>query len=302
MTKTQLENSTSKHEIILSLIVVTYNRNKELYRFLESITKQEYHSRIEIILINQGSPLKSIQEIFDKYNWKLIEVGKIMPLSIARNIGLDFIKGKIIAFPDDDCWYAPGFIDNIISKFAEHQNYECICVSVFDPIKNKTYGKRPLDIKRKISFKNVIQLPVSVGIFVRATIIKKHSIRFNENLGAGTFLGGGEETAFVCSLLKHEGKAIYDGSLRVYHELDDYTLISLDKVKKYSRGYGFIIGSILAEKKFIVIPAILIFIIKSTAALLLKSYKRKYIAMYTTRIRFFFVGIYSAFKTRESVF
>jgi len=302
MLKKNFDHFNERHDIVLSLIVTTYNRPKELQRFLDSISNQQYKHKFEIILINQGSPDINIKRLFEQSDWQLIECNSQIPLSVARNKGMEIYRGKLIGFPDDDCWYPPGFIDGIIEKFDQYELYEAICVSVFDPIQNKTYGKRPIDLCCDLNFKNVIQLPVSVGIFVRTAIIKKIALRFNETLGAGTFYGGGEETAFVCSVLKSGARVIYDGSLSVYHELDDYSQISLEKVKKYSMGYGYIAGSILVDKRYEAIPSFLYFIIKSVAALLIRSYKKRYRNIYSTRLEFFFLGIFEAFKNENNIF
>ena len=291
-----------EQEIDLSLILTTCNRQLELNRFIQSILHQPCRYSIEIILINQGSPDATMQAIFAENNWKLIECGEVIPLSIARNKGMKIFRGRFLCIPDDDCWYAPGFIDSIIEKFDQYPAHEAICVSVFDPIQNRPYGARPMNVCCKLTFKNVVQLPVSVGIFLRTGIIKKYNLRFNEQLGAGTFYGGGEETAFLCSVLKRGGQIVYDGSLRVYHEVDDYSQISLEKVKKYSRGYGFIIGNILADKRFAVLPSIFVFVIKSMSGLILKSYRKKYVLMYGTRLKYFFVGLFAALRSKEIVF
>lgn len=295
-------NTNTEQNIVLSLIVTTYNKPEALQRFLHSIIDQQCNNKFEIILVNQGAPDTSLKKLFEQFDWQLIECDNLTPLSAARNIGMENYRGKLIGFPDDDCWYPLGFIDGIIEKFDQYQAYEAICVSVFDPIQNKPYGKRPTDLCCELTFKNVIQLPVSVGIFMRTAIIKKYSLKFNENLGAGTFYGGGEETAFLCSLLKRKGGIIYDGSLTVYHEVDDYNQISLEKVRRYSRGYGYIAGSILVDKRYEAIPSFLYFIMKSVVALLIRSYKRHYFLMYSTRLKFFFLGIFAAFRNEKNIF
>ena len=291
-----------KKDISLSLILTTYNRLDVLQRFIESLLKHKIVNSYEVILLNQGIPNPNIKLIFEQQGWQLIEIGTLTPLSIVRNIGLSHCRGDLVGFPDDDCWYAPKFIDDIIEKFYYYKDYTCICVSVFDPIVGKPYGNRPKNLCCNLTFTNVAKLPVSVGIFIRTDFIHKNSLKFNEKLGAGTFYGGGEETAFLCSLLKRNARIIYDGSLSVYHEIDDYSEILLAKVEKYSRGYGYVAGAILVNHRYEAVPSFLIFILKSSAGLLLRSYKKKYFLMYSTRLKYFFEGVFKAFKSSDGIF
>lgn len=289
------------NQLKLSLIITTYNRQKELKRFIDSIQHQEIN-KFEIILVNQGYIDSDIRNIFNKYNWKIIETNGQIPLSVARNIGLKYIKGKYIGFPDDDCWYTTHFINDVIEKLENLINCEAICVSVYDPILKLPYGDRPKNVIRELNFSNVIKLPVSVGIFIKSKFVSDFNLHFNEKLGAGTYYGGGEETAFLCNVLKKNKKIIYNGFLTVYHEVDNYQEISIEKVVKYSRGYGYIIGSILRNRKFMVLPSVIFFLSKSLGGLLLRCYSKKHFLVYYNRIKYFFSGVFDAFKDNEPAF
>jgi len=285
----------------LSLIVTTYNREQELKRFVDSIKIQDT-KRFEVILVNQGIISNDIRSVFNENSWTIIETGKQVPLSIARNFGLKVIKGKFVGFPDDDCWYSNDFINNIIAALESLNEYEALCVSVYDPILQLPYGDRPQNVKKELNFSNVIKLPVSVGIFIKTKFVYDFNLQFNEKLGAGAYYGGGEETAFLCNVLKHNKKILYNGFLTVYHEVDNYQLISIEKVKKYSRGYGYIIGSILMNGKLEVLPSVIFFLLKSFGGLIIRFYDKRIVFIYLNRIIYFFNGIRDAFKETQPVF
>ena len=288
-------------ELKLSLIVTSNNRGKELNRFIDSIKFQDVN-KFQVILINQGEINVELRKLFSKYNWTIVDIGKQVPLSYARNIGLKYIKGEFIGFPDDDCWYSYNFINDIILELDKLNGSEALCVSVFDPILQVPYGDRPRNIIKVLNFSNVIKLPVSVGIFIKAKMVSDFKMQFNEKLGAGTFYGGGEETAFLCKVLMYKKKVIYNGFLTVYHEVDNYNEISIEKVVKYSRGYGYIIGSILRNHKFMVLPSVILFLSKSFGGLLLRVYSKKHFLVYYNRIKYFFSGVFDAFKDRDPAF
>jgi predicted glycosyltransferase involved in capsule biosynthesis len=85
------------------LIVTSRIQNGLINRFLESVEHQSQDLNIIITYINQGGgSLSSLN-----YNIKIIEIkSEKTSISKARNLGLtNAIESKIIAFPDDDCWY-----------------------------------------------------------------------------------------------------------------------------------------------------------------------------------------------------
>lgn len=91
----------------VSVIIPVYNVEKYLAECLDSVLNQEYPD-MEIICIDDCSTDYS-KAILDKYKdrntcIKIVYNSKNKGLSAARNIGLDFAKGKYILFLDsDDC-------------------------------------------------------------------------------------------------------------------------------------------------------------------------------------------------------
>lgn len=90
----------------LSIIIPVYNVEDYLPKCIESVINQTYPN-IEIILVNDGSTDGSgiICEAYSKDNSKIQVIHKANGgLSSARNVGLDAVNGKYIAFVDSDDW------------------------------------------------------------------------------------------------------------------------------------------------------------------------------------------------------
>lgn len=91
-------------EYIVSIIIPIYNVEKYLEECLDSLVKQTLQG-IQVILVNDGSTDRS-GEIADKYvaqydNFMVVHKEN-EGVSIARNIGLRYVKGKYILFVDSD--------------------------------------------------------------------------------------------------------------------------------------------------------------------------------------------------------
>ena len=125
-----------EEEILISVIVAVHNVEKYITKCIESIINQTYHE-LEIILIDDGSTDESgsICDRFILMDSRIHVIHKEQggPGS-ARNAGLDYSKGELIAFVDGDDW-----IDkNMLSSMLEIMNrYDadvvaCRYRSVFD--------------------------------------------------------------------------------------------------------------------------------------------------------------------------
>jgi glycosyltransferase involved in cell wall biosynthesis len=85
-----------------SIIIVTYNKHKELFNCLESITRCQSQHPFEVIVIFNGDRtyMEKCSQTFKKFSLHFIH--KSSPAS-ARNFGISKAKGEYIFFLDDNC-------------------------------------------------------------------------------------------------------------------------------------------------------------------------------------------------------
>lgn len=91
---------------LVSVIIPTYNREKEISAAVESVLKQTYQN-IELIVVDDGSTDATLKKL-SKYDDKIRVVcqDNAGP-SAARNHGVSVSNGEIIAFLDSDDLYLP---------------------------------------------------------------------------------------------------------------------------------------------------------------------------------------------------
>ena len=97
---------------LISVIISTYQREKELERAIDSVLAQTYKN-IEIIVVDdngKGSEfqlkVEKIMKSYEKYsNITYLCNEKNLGGALARNVGIDNSNGKYIAFLDDDDQY-----------------------------------------------------------------------------------------------------------------------------------------------------------------------------------------------------
>ena len=111
--------------LLVSVIVPTYNRKKLLYRTLQSIKEQTYKN-IEIIIINDaGTDVKDLISSLSLDNYKYIQHKKNKGLAATRNSGLKIAKGDYIAYLDDDDVYLENHIEDLVT-YSQENNYDVV--------------------------------------------------------------------------------------------------------------------------------------------------------------------------------
>ena len=184
-----------------SLILCTINRDQVVREYFESLVRQQDPPSFEVILIDQNKDDRLLPIVADFENRFPIRRYTATPgLSHARNVGLNYAEGEIIAFPDDDCTY-PETLLKSVSDYLSPEHIDGVSTLVTDRHGRLSAGfmyRSP----RRISCRNVWSCGVSISIFVKQQAIG--DIRFDESLGvgSGTVYGSGEETDFLLNLLK----------------------------------------------------------------------------------------------------
>ena len=125
--------------VIITVIMLTYNREQFVSRAIESILAQTFCD-FEYIIVDNGSTDNS-GKIADDYLTRDNRISVIHKsrgtIGSGRNAGLDAAKGEYIAFIDDDDWCEPDFLQFLYSLATENDADVSICGAADKPFNEK---------------------------------------------------------------------------------------------------------------------------------------------------------------------
>jgi glycosyltransferase involved in cell wall biosynthesis len=100
---------------LVSVVIPTYRRNKELAKAVESAENQSY-GNIEIIVVNDAPDDEIPEKISEKSIVTIVQHEENKCGAAARNTGLEEAKGEYIAFLDDDDFFDREKIEKQVRK------------------------------------------------------------------------------------------------------------------------------------------------------------------------------------------
>lgn len=222
-------------EMRLGFILPTIGEKPEdLARSIAS-TRSDLHN-CTVLLVDQSLVPLEIEAGNQTGARVQIEYTDVRGLSRARNIGLDHIQADIIAFPDDDSYYADSTIDDVVRNFEADSALDVLVIRQVDP----TNLSSPFGQKREsfpVTEKELAYVGNSICIFVRKNE-RTQSVRFDDQLGAGRYYGSHEERDYLAQIIENGAKVLYDGSIVVYHRIDGFGEWAPAKTLSYARGMG----------------------------------------------------------------
>ena len=117
---------------MISIIIITYNRELLLKKAVDSILTQDIGEKFEIIIVDNGSGDKAAESIAKEYRDKarIVRVKARTSLSACKESGVATARGEIIAFLDDDCVAEESWLKNIQGSI---QDYDFIAGPVLAP-------------------------------------------------------------------------------------------------------------------------------------------------------------------------
>lgn len=217
-----------------SLIMATLGRFDEIKIFLDSIDLQDY-TDFELIIVDQNDD-NILEDIILPYKKKFyinhIRI-KEKGLSLARNIGIKYAKGDIIAFPDDDCIYSLGILNFVNKFFMENKNVDFLTFRLRDKETGEDANLRWYNRNVEITSKNIFRTVISPSVFIRVKSID--DVFFDENLGVGRIYGSGEESDMILELLYRGYRGMFLNNFIIYHPNKKD---SINKIYSYGLGYG----------------------------------------------------------------
>ena len=230
-----------------SLIVATCGRTTELHRFFASLDAGPGAPYCECIVVDQN-PDERLRPVLAAWEDRIpIRHVKSLPgLSRARNAGMRWATGTVLAFPDDDCWYSPGLLKRVAAFFAEEPGYAMLSAGVRDE-SGTVSGNRWMRSACDLATANLFRTSVGIALFLRRSELAD-TVHFDESLGVGaaTPFVSGEDTDFVFRLLELGLKGRFDRSLTVFHPRRDMLSGHADAVRAY--GYGCGMGRVIRKR------------------------------------------------------
>lgn len=228
-----------RDEVTFSLVLATLHRTTELSRFLSSLNVSD-HRRIEVIVVDQNPDDRLVALLAPFENSLTIKHVRTdkRGLSRARNLGLTYVTGDIVAFPDDDCWYEEdtlAVVAQTLLDVPQLGGVTGLIVDDEDPNAYSWYERESCSIDRRTVWKRA----TSATIFLRQSVVAKVGL-FDEGLGVGAETGriAAEEMDYLIRSLDSGCMLHLNSDIRVFHrgqrQIVDKTAMA--------RGFGYSLG------------------------------------------------------------
>ena len=187
---------------MISVMMLTYNREALVGRAIESILNQTYRD-FEFIIVDNGSADRS-GEIADAYAAQDARIRVIHRergnIGAGRNTALDAAKGEYLTFIDDDDWAEPDFLEFLLHLMQRHGADVAICGAadkVFEEEKVMSAGEALVELMWRKKY----NMAFPTKLF-RRELVK--DLRFPEE-------GAYDDIALMYRLLAEAEKVAYHG-------------------------------------------------------------------------------------------
>ncbi len=221
----------------VSLILATLGRDNELIEFLNSLIHQTY-CNFELIVIDQNKNnkidaiIESFRSFMDVKHIKVDFIGNAK----ARDYGIVFAKGGIIAFPDDDCVYECNVLEKVVDEFRNRHNISILAVGSYD-FNSSNFSIGVNTIKPRY-FSRLKMMGVEFTHFFHLNRIDKTQFYLDHDFGIGSKYSGAEGFELLYRLLRSNNKAFYNPYIKIYHANKDHYMLGTDRMMIYSEGIG----------------------------------------------------------------
>jgi O-antigen/teichoic acid export membrane protein/glycosyltransferase involved in cell wall biosynthesis len=224
-----------------SLVLATLDRVEALERALESFAAQRFQS-FEVIVVDQNAD-ERLAPVIARCNGRLrlVHLRAAPGVSRARNLGIAEASGEIVAFPDDDCWYAEDSLERIDAWFREHSSYSLLAVCVKDDEGNETASRWPRR-SRDLNRRNALRTCLTACMFVRReSLVATNGFDARMGPGSGTPFGSGEDSDLALKVLAEGARGWFEKSLWVGHPARDPSHASASRALGYGKGFGYLL-------------------------------------------------------------
>ena len=221
----------------VSLVLATLGRDLELVDFLKALLYQTYKN-FELIIIDQNKDGKidAIVELFedrlDVQHKKVDFVGNAR----ARDYGIGFATGRIIAFPDDDCVYDRSVLEKVVAEFERRENLAILVAGSYDYLTG--HFSIGVNSHKARYFSRFQMMGVEFTQFFDLNRIEGKQFYLDHDFGIGSKYSGAEGFELLYRLLRSGSMAFYTPDIKIYHPDKDHYKLGTGRMLIYSTGIG----------------------------------------------------------------
>jgi len=221
----------------ISLVLATLGRSWQLVDFLNSLRRQTYQD-FELIIIDQNRDgkiddiVKTFASCFEVLHVKVDFTGNAR----ARDYGIGFARGRIIAFPDDDCTYETDVLEQVVAEFARRQELSILVAGSYDLSTSRfSIG---VNSRKARYFSRFSMMGVEFTQFFDRERLDKRQFHLDHDFGIGSKYSGAEGFELLYRLLRAGSTAFYTPGIRIYHPDKDHYTLGTARMLMYSTGVG----------------------------------------------------------------
>jgi len=226
------------------LVVATLGRVGELERLLASLEAQT-HRAFRVLLVDQNEDDR-LESILGERQVEIVRLRAERGLSRSRNAALGDIRSDLVAFPDDDCLFAPELLERVARRFAGDPTLDGLTGRAIDEAgrSSSSWARDPALLTRE----NLWNRAISFTIFLRAPLVTRVG-RFDEQLGLGARSPwtSGEEIDYLVRAVDAGAQIEYDPNLTVTHP---DTRVAPTTLRSLGRRDGASVGYILRKHAY----------------------------------------------------
>jgi glycosyltransferase involved in cell wall biosynthesis len=207
----------------VSAVVCTRDRAALLASCLPTLLSCEYRPR-EIVVVDQSADGRT-RELVAAYQGEHDDLRYIPTetrgLSAARNVAVQAVRGEVLAFTDDDCLADSGWLGAIAEEFTDAPDLSAVCGRSLPLVESPLVGHAAAvhtSEQRRLFSAPCSPWRIGSGSNMAFRTSALRSIGpFDERLGPGAPLRGGEEADVLYRLLKRGRRILYSPRPLVYH-------------------------------------------------------------------------------------
>ncbi len=220
----------------MSIVCATLG-DRDLSRLAESISADSSVEWIVVVPTHRRTEIESLLALVSTASPHAVIASDRSGTSAMRNAGVRVARGELLAFPDDDAWYAPGTLDRIVAAARVAAPQEVLVARWRE--RSESAGNV---IQTREQYLRADPQPTSITLFVPRRVFERVG-GFRPDLGGGTRAGGGEETEWCLRALENGVRFTPVHDALVHHCLifevgRDYASAGRTTVRQRARGYA----------------------------------------------------------------